>query len=147
MENKVKDAIKLLKEGKPCKIKTRGYADALEIEEELKKILTEEQLNRAEYYRLEAEGQMELLKRYLKNWQPEFKKKVGRPKLPPEKLKQKKMKRSEQMKQLLADNDIEITTDGFLVGYKQQWEFLPNGRVREGNNTPISVHQFLKDWY
>ena len=43
MENKVKDAIKLLEEGKHCKISTKGFLERLDIEKEINKLLTDEE--------------------------------------------------------------------------------------------------------
>jgi len=74
----------------------------------------------------------------------EPKAKVGRPKLPPEKLKQPKIKRSEQMRQLLLQHDIEVSEDNTLI-HHPEYTFQPNGRVRRNDDAPISVHQFLKN--
>ena len=71
------------------------------------------------------------------------KRKVGRPKLPPEQLKKPKIKRSEQMRQLLKENGIEVLEDSTLEGYPN-FKFLPNGRVG-GKGLNISVHQFFQN--
>ena len=70
--------------------------------------------------------------------------KVGRPKLPPEELKHPKVKRSDKMRQILEDNGIDVLNDLSLDKYPE-WTFLPNGRVRQGDEPPISVHLFLKN--
>jgi len=74
----------------------------------------------------------------------EPKRPVGRPKLPPEEKKQPKIKRSDQMKQLLKENSIKVLDDLSLDNY-QEWSFQPNGRVKQKAEPPISVHQFLKN--
>ncbi len=68
------------------------------------------------------------------------KRKPGRPKLPKSQLKQPKIKRSDEMKQLLRDNGIEII-DGKLSTHPDI-KFLANGRL-DVHGYPISVHQFL----
>ncbi len=83
------------------------------------------------------------------------KRKVGRPKLPYHlKKNPTKIKRSDQMKTLLLEHGIhpieQPSTDGpwediFLKEYPD-WEFLPNGRLRHGDEPPISVHQFLQNF-
>lgn len=81
----------------------------------------------------------------------EQKRKVGRPKLPQHlKKSPTKVKRSDTMKALLLEHNIHLTepsnvyADRFLVEYSH-WQFLPNGRVRHKQESPISVHQFLKN--
>ncbi len=71
------------------------------------------------------------------------KRKVGRPRLSPEQRKQPKTKRSDEMKQLLRDNGIEILEDSTLNTHPDI-KFLPNGRL-DVHGYPISVHQFLKN--
>ncbi len=68
---------------------------------------------------------------------------VGRPKLKPEQRVKPKLKRSEQMRQLLKDNGIAVLEDSTLKGY-YNLKFLPNGRVG-GKGLNISVHQFLQN--
>jgi len=73
--------------------------------------------------------------------------KVGRPKLP-EHLKKRptKVKRSDEMKQLLLNNGIEVHEDGSIhneTGHYTGWTFQPNGRVKLEGEDPISVHKFL----
>ncbi len=73
------------------------------------------------------------------------KRKVGRPKLPPEQLKKPKIKRSEQMRQLLQENGVTVKEDLALDKYPE-WNFLPNGRVRlQETEATLSVHQFLQN--
>ncbi len=72
---------------------------------------------------------------------------VGRPKLHPSQKMQPKLKRSDQMRRLLQEHGITIESvgqDEFLIEYPD-WEFLPNGRLRYRQESPISVHRFLKD--
>ncbi len=71
------------------------------------------------------------------------KRKVGRPRLSPSLRKKPKIKRSEQMRQLLKENGIEVLEDSTLEGYPNLI-FLPNGRVG-GKRLNISVHQFLQN--
>ena len=75
------------------------------------------------------------------------KRKVGRPKLP-EHLKKRptKVKRSDEMKQLLLDNVIMVKEDGSIhsvSGHYVGWIFQVNGRVKFEDDDPISVHKFL----
>ena len=70
--------------------------------------------------------------------------KVGRPKLPPEEKKKPKIKRSEQMRKLLKENSINVLNDLSLDKHPN-WAFLPNGRVKQRNEPPVSVHLFLKN--
>ncbi len=69
---------------------------------------------------------------------------VGRPKLPPEEKKHPKIKRSEQMRQLLKENGINVLDELSLDKYPD-WSFQPNGRVKQSDKPPISVHLFLKN--
>ncbi len=71
------------------------------------------------------------------------KRKPGRPKLPPSLRKQSKTKRSEQMKQLLRDNGIEVLEDSTLDTHPDI-RFLANGRLSV-HGYPISVYQFLQN--
>ncbi len=71
----------------------------------------------------------------------EPKRKPGRPKLPKSQLKQPKVKRSDEMRQLLNDNGIEVLEDSTLNTHPDI-RFLANGRL-DVHGYPISVHQFL----
>jgi hypothetical protein len=76
------------------------------------------------------------------------KKKVGRPKLPQYLKKEPiKVKRSTLMKELLLKHNIHLTEGKpyapvYLLEYPE-WEFLPNGRVKNKEDNIISVHKFL----
>ena len=92
--------------------------------------------------------EMDQLKKYLDDHQPELKPKLGRPNMSNQERKQPKVKRSEQMRQLLQDNGVEIDECGSLVGHIG-WIFLPNGRVRyEDTDTTIAVsaYEFITDY-
>jgi hypothetical protein len=53
-------------------------------------------------------------------------------------------KRSDEMKLLLALNDIEVLPNRTIKGYSD-WIFLPNGRIRHiEDEASISVFHFLK---
>ncbi len=69
------------------------------------------------------------------------KRKPGRPKLKPEQRKKPKIKRSEQMRQLLKENGIAVLEDSTLNTHPDI-KFLKNGRL-DVNGYPVSVHQFL----
>ena len=71
------------------------------------------------------------------------KRKVGRPKLRQDQRKKPKLKRSEQMRELLQAHGITVMEDSTLEGF-DGLRFLPNGRVG-GRGLNISVHQFLKN--
>ncbi len=74
--------------------------------------------------------------------------KVGRPKLPPEKLKRKPMSRNQEVRLLLAERGITIDDENSVIlcngntlfGFK----FLKNGRVRDSEGITISAHQMLQ---
>jgi len=68
------------------------------------------------------------------------KQKVGRPKT----QTSSKPKRSEQMKQLLEENSIEVGSDMKIIHYPQ-YTFMPNGRLRDNTGSSISVYRFLQD--
>ena len=78
------------------------------------------------------------------------KKKVGRPRLPDNMRKQpKRTGRALEMEQLLLDHGIHLTRTTkygtvYLTEYPE-WEFLPNGRVRDKENNIISVFKFLSN--
>ena len=79
-----------------------------------------------------------------------IKQKVGRPRLPQHlKTEPIKVKRSDKMEQLLLDNNIHLTKgkqyDPVYLQEHPEWEFLPNGRVRNKENNIISVFKFLSD--
>ncbi len=80
----------------------------------------------------------------------DFKRPVGRPKLPPSVRKSPKgrLKRSDQMSQFLKDHGITVNADNGLEPTKlyEGWIFLPNGRVKFENEQSISVHAFLRDF-
>ena len=64
----------------------------------------------------------------------------------PQKKSKPKVKRSDQMKQLLEESGIAVeeggslhSKDGLYVG----WKFQINGRVRFEDEDPISIHRFL----
>ncbi len=75
---------------------------------------------------------------------------VGRPRLPQHlKTEPIKVKRSDKMEQLLLEHDIHLTKGKqyapiHLTEYPE-WEFLPNGRVRDKENNIISVFKFLSN--
>jgi len=75
------------------------------------------------------------------------KRKLGRPKLPDHlKKRPTKVKRSDEMKQLLMENGIEVREDNTLhsaTGHYIGWTFQPNGKVKLEGEDPISVHKFL----
>ena len=74
-----------------------------------------------------------------------LKRKPGRPKLLPEQRKKPKLKRSEQMRQLLQENGITVNDDSTLDKYPE-WNFLPNGRIRlQKTSATLSVYQFLQN--
>ena len=79
----------------------------------------------------------EMMAGYLK------KRPVGRPKLRPAQRKKPKLKRSEQMRELLLVHGITVLEDLTLEGY-DDLTFLPNGRVGDKGLT-ISVHKFLQN--
>lgn len=74
--------------------------------------------------------------------------KVGRPKLPPEKLKRKPMSRNEEVRLMLLEQDITIDEENNIIlsdgrrlyGFK----FLKNGRVRDAEGITISAYQMLQ---
>ena len=73
--------------------------------------------------------------------------KVGRPKLPPEKLKRKPMSRNKEVRLMLAEHGITIDDDhtifhdgNVLTGFK----FLINGRIRDRDGVTMSAHQMLQ---
>jgi len=74
--------------------------------------------------------------------------KVGRPKLPPEKLKRKPMSRNQEVRLMLAEcgitiddeNSVILSNGNALFGFK----FLKNGRVRDSEGVTISAHQMLQ---
>lgn len=74
--------------------------------------------------------------------------KVGRPKLPPEKLKRKPMSRNQEVRLMLSehgitiddDNNVILSNGNALFGYK----FLVNGRVRDSESITMSAHQMLQ---
>ncbi len=76
------------------------------------------------------------------------KRSVGRPSLPKHMKKEStKIKRSDLMKKLLLSHGITVKSigqDEFLTEYPD-WEFLPNGRLRYKQESPVSVHKFLRD--
>ena len=87
------------------------------------------------------------------------KRKPGRPKLPDHlKKNNPRVKRSDLMKILLAERDIEVNPDGKLLinGSSEPyegWNFQPNGRIKfkgdaEFNIEPytISVHRFIEEY-
>jgi hypothetical protein len=81
----------------------------------------------------------------------EKKRPVGRPRMKPEERKslKGKIKRSDQMRQLLSDHGIIVNRDNGLepATLYEGWVFLPNGRVRfEDDASIISVHAFLRDY-
>ncbi len=80
----------------------------------------------------------------------EIKRKPGRPKLPPEQRKSQKgrIKRSDQMKQLLSDHGITVNENNGLEPAEvyEGWTFLPNGRVCFEDEASISVHAFIRDY-
>jgi hypothetical protein len=74
------------------------------------------------------------------------KRKVGRPKLGPDQRKKPKLKRSEQMRQILKENGIEVLEDSILSKHTD-FKFLPNGRIGlVGSSVTISVHKFLQNF-
>ena len=82
-----------------------------------------------------------------------LKRKPGRPKLP-NRLKKNptKIRRSDQMCQLLADHGIAINADSSIEGF-DGFEFMKNGRIKflgDENagveSYSLSVHQFIQDY-
>ncbi len=76
------------------------------------------------------------------------KRSVGRPSLPPEQRKRPKVRRSDEMRQLLSDHGISINTDNTIEDY-DGWHFLPNGRIYFKDNDiemTISAHAFIVDY-
>ncbi|MCK5788422.1 MAG: hypothetical protein KAH32_05465 [Chlamydiia bacterium] len=87
------------------------------------------------------------------------KRKSGRPKLPDHLKKQKhRIKRSDQMKVLLAEKGIRVSPEGKLLmngvsDTYRGWSFQPNGRIKfmgdeEFNIEPysLSAHQFIENY-
>ncbi len=81
------------------------------------------------------------------------KRKVGRPHLPDHlKKNPTKIRRSDQMRQLLSDHGVEINTDSSIDGF-DGFEFMKNGRIKflgdeDAGIEPysLSAHQFLQDY-
>ncbi len=81
------------------------------------------------------------------------KKAVGRPRLPDHlKKNPTKIRRSDQMRQLLSDHGVEINTDSSIDGF-DGFEFMKNGRIKflgdeDAGIEPysLSAHQFLQDY-
>ena len=78
--------------------------------------------------------------------------KPGRPKLPPEQLKHKPIKRSEKMKLLLEDHGVTVNDDNTLDGY-DGFTFMVNGRIKFLGDTEhgvepytLSVHAFIETY-
>ncbi len=74
--------------------------------------------------------------------------KVGRPKLPPEKLKRNPMLRNQEVRLMLAERGITIDNENSVIlsngntlfGFK----FLKNGRVCDSEGITMSAHQMLQ---
>ncbi len=74
--------------------------------------------------------------------------KIGRPKLPPEKLKRKPMLRNQEVRLMLTErgitiddkNSVILSNGNTLFGFK----FLKNGRVRDSEGITMSAHQMLQ---
>ena len=80
------------------------------------------------------------------------KRKPGRPRLPPERLKQKPMKRSEKMQLLLEEHGVTVDEDNSIGGY-DGFVFMVNGRIKFLGDADhgvepysMSVHTFIETY-
>ena len=61
------------------------------------------------------------------------------------KTRKVKIKRSVQMKALLENNGVSVSTNGTIESY-EDFTFLPNGRIKTPEKDVISAIQFLSDY-